>query len=65
MPGGAGLFSPLQQAMANDPPFIRITPFIKQALHDWRTIAKQLECISTHVKQLVPNTPNYVSYASN
>eukprot|EP00957_Ditylum_brightwellii_P149047 11348952-Ditylum_brightwellii.AAC.1 len=48
--------------MANDPPFITITPFIKQALHDRHTILKQLEHIPTHVKKLVPNTPNYVGY---
>eukprot|EP00957_Ditylum_brightwellii_P177020 13485390-Ditylum_brightwellii.AAC.1 len=62
MPGGTGLFSPLQQAMANDPPFTTITPFIQQALHDWCTILKQLERIPTYVKQLIPNTPNYIGY---
>jgi hypothetical protein len=63
IPGGSGLFSPLQQAMAGDPKYIKIDKYIKTALQDWRTIIHYLKHNPTSVKQLVADIPDIVQYS--
>ena len=53
MPGGKGLFSPLQLAMLGNPPFITLSDDLKQTLRDWRSIIKYMESHPTSVQQLV------------
>ena len=65
IPGGAGLFSPLQVAMAGDPKYITIDPYLKVALEDWRTIIHFLKIHPISVKQLVANIPNIVCYGDS
>jgi hypothetical protein len=62
VPGGAGLFSPLQVAMAGDPKVITITKYLKSALEDWRTIIHMLKNTPTSVRQLVADIPAIIGY---
>ena len=62
MPGGWGLFSPIYKALQGDPKTIHITPSLREALRDWRTIIKQAAAIPTHVLQLVDGLPNFLAY---
>ena len=62
IPGGAGLFSPLQMAMRGSPKLIVINRFLKMALEDWRTIIQRLARVPTPVHQLVPDFPSYIGY---
>ena len=63
IPGGAGLFSPIQMAMKNDPEFITLTSDLKQILADWRYIVQHLSRHPTSVLQLVTNYPDYLGYS--
>lgn len=60
--GGKGLFSPIWSAMAANPPFIRITPELKQTLFDWRVVIQKLADAPTHITLLVPKSPSYLQY---
>ena len=62
IPNGKGLFTPINQAMINEPPTIALTPLIKQALKDWITIIRAMEARPTCVLELKPGTPHYVGY---
>ena len=62
MPGGWGLFSPLYMALRGDPDFINMTPYLRQALTDWKTIIRQIDKIPTHVLQLVPGIPDFLGF---
>ena len=53
MPGGWGLFSPIQRALQGDPKFITMSDDLKECLSDWKTILKHLSEHPTHVLQLV------------
>ena len=62
MPGGWGLFSTLQMCMAGQRATIPITPFLREAFRDWRTIIKQISTQPTHVWQLVAEFPDFLGY---
>ena len=62
MPGGWGLFSPIYRALQGSPTTIQLTPTIREALRDWRTIIKQAAAIPTHVLQLMDGLPNFLAY---
>ena len=53
MPGGWGLFSPVQRALQNDPKMIPMDKEMVHCLEDWITILKHLAKHPTHVLQLV------------
>ena len=63
IPGATGLFSPLQQAMVGAPESITITPLIREALTEWRTLVKRLRDNPTCVLQLVQSDPQYISHS--
>jgi hypothetical protein len=63
MPGGKGLFSPLQRALIGNPPFIQLTPALKQTLSDWRNIVRQIAKQPTSVLQLVMELPSFIGYS--
>eukprot|EP00957_Ditylum_brightwellii_P201232 15324689-Ditylum_brightwellii.AAC.1 len=51
--GGTGIFSPLQMAMKGSPDYIRLIPWIQEALIDWTFLVKYLKAHPTLVRQLV------------
>ena len=63
IPGGAGLFSPIQTSMAGDPPHIHINDEMKQILSDWRYIVHYMSKNPTSVLQLVVEYPDFVGYS--
>ncbi len=63
IPGGAGLFSPIQAAMIHDPPFITLTPDLKEVLKDWRSLIQQMKTHPTSVLQLAVDYPKYIGYS--
>ena len=63
IPGGAGLFSPIQTAMTGDPSHIEITDEMKQILSDWRYIIHYMSKNPTSVLQLVVEYPDFVGYS--
>ena len=62
LPGGTGLFSPLQLAMVGNPTEVKLTPSLQHALRDWRTIVQHLAAHPTSVGLLVPSNPNFLEY---
>jgi hypothetical protein len=62
VPGGSGLFSPLQAAMVGNPKYINVDKYLKVALEDWRTIIHFQKTHPISVKQLVANIPNIIGY---
>ena len=65
IPGGTGLFSPIQMAMAHDPEFINITPELKIILTDWRYMIQFLQKNPTSVLQLIVEIPHYLGYSDS
>jgi hypothetical protein len=63
LPGGKGLFSPLQMAMTGSPPFINLTKDIKAVLKDWQHLIAHMNNNPTSVLQLVVNLPDYIAYS--
>ena len=63
IPGGWGLFSPIQMAMKGNPRQVPITPFLAEMLKDWKTILKEISLIPTHVLQLVDGYPDFLGYS--
>jgi hypothetical protein len=63
LPHGRALFSPLQRAMKNNPPFISLTPELHQILDDWRYIIGYMKNHPTSVLQLVQNYPDYIGHS--
>ena len=62
VPGGQGLLSPLHAALKGTPPFVTITPIIKQTLLDWHSVKQHLALHPTPVSLLVPKYPNFIQY---
>ena len=62
LPGGWGLFTPIDMALKDEPDFITMTPSLRQCLEDWRCIVQSLNKSSTSVLQLVVLPPTYISY---
>ena len=65
IPGGTGLFSPLQRAMSHNPDFINITKELIIILHDWRYMIHFLLQHPTSVLQLIVELPNYLGYSDS
>jgi hypothetical protein len=63
LPGGKGLFSPIQMAMAGNPDFINMTDDLKVVLTDWQYLLSQMKRVPTSVLQLTPNYPDYIGYS--
>ena len=63
IPGGKGLFSPLQFAMLNDPDFIPLTPHLKCTLEDWRYIIHHMKKHPCSVLQLAIDYPHFLGYS--
>ena len=62
IPGGKGLFSPIYRALKGTPPVITITPLLKSALLDWRTIIHQFASSPSPVRLLIPQPPHFLQY---
>ena len=65
LPGGKGLFSPIQQAMAKNPSFINITKDLITVLTDWKRIIKHMAKNPSSVLQLVTSYPDYIGYSDS
>ena len=65
IPGGQGLFSPFDQALAGNKPFITITTDLQVALTDWIQLIRQMKSTPTHVCQLTPDYPSYIGYSDS
>jgi hypothetical protein len=63
IPGGTGLFSPLQMAMLGNPAYIKIDKYLTSTLCDWRTIIHHMKGNPVSVRQLVTDFPNFVGYS--
>ncbi len=62
IPNGRALSSPIYQATRHQPQNIRITPYLKQALLDWKTLLRQISKRPTHVLELAPTLPAYIGF---
>ena len=62
IPGGKGLFSPIYRALQGTPPVITITPLLKSALLDWRTIIHQFAASPSPIRLLIPQPPHFLQY---
>ena len=58
IPGGTGLFSPMQVALEGTNQWLRITPDLTQCLQDWGVIIKYMGRHTTQVRQMVNNLPH-------
>jgi hypothetical protein len=63
LPGGKGLFSPIQMDMAGNPNFVNMINDIKTVLTDWVHLLSQMKQTPTSVLQLTSNYPNYIGYS--
>ena len=63
LPCGRALFSPLQQAMRHNPPFVPLTSELKQILEDWEYIINFMKNHPTSVLQLLYNYPDYIGHS--
>jgi hypothetical protein len=62
IPAGRGLFSPIYNALAKSSSTIKITPQLRQALRDWSSLLRLIGSRPTNVLELIPQTPDYISY---
>ncbi len=62
MPNGRGLTSPIYNAMKKHIDDIPITAEVKLALEDWKVMLKEMTERPTHVRELVPDAPDYIGY---
>jgi hypothetical protein len=65
IPGGTGLFTPIQMAMSGNPSFIPLTSELKCILKDWQHMIKYMDDNPTSVLQLVQNYPDYIGYSDS
>jgi hypothetical protein len=63
LPGGKGLFSPIQLAMSGSPDFINMTHDIQVVLSDWVKLLMQIKKTPTSVLQLTSNYPDNIGYS--
>jgi hypothetical protein len=63
LPGGKGLFSPIQMAMAGNPDFINLTEDLITVLTDWQRLLTHMQKHPTSVLQLMSNYPDYIGYS--
>ena len=62
IPGGKGLLSPIHEALKTIPKSVKLTPYLKMTLRDWRTLVQQLAQHPTPIQFLVRNYPSYIQY---
>ena len=62
IPGGKGLFSPIFKALRTTTKTVKITPELRSALKDWKTLVQHLATNPTPVQLLVSEYPNYIQY---
>ena len=62
IPGGEGLFSPLQLALQRGRPTATVTicPNTRRCLQEWMLLADSLACRPTAITDLVPCPPHYI-----
>ena len=65
IPGGAGLFSPIQQALVGNKQWIKVTQDLTQCFQDWGAMIKYMATNPTHVLQLVKGLPHYVGFSDS
>ena len=65
IPGGAGLFSPIQQALQGNHQWIKVSSTLKTCFQDWGAIVKHMAKHPTQVKQLVRGLPSYVGFSDS
>ena len=65
IPGGAGMFSPVNVAPKGTIQWLRIPPDLTQCLQDWGEIIKRMVRHTTQVRQLVKNLPHYIGYSDS
>ena len=65
IPGGAGLFSPIQQGLVGNKQWIKVKPDLTQCFQDWGAIIKYMASNPTHVLQLVKGLPHYVGFSDS
>ena len=65
IPGGSGLFSPIQRSMTNNPDFINITNELITILTDWRYMIQFLIKHPTSVQQVTVEYPHYIGYSDS
>ena len=65
IPGGAGLFSPIQQALKGSAQWIKVTTNLSTCFQDWGAIIKHMAKTPTHVQQLVKGLPDYVGFSDS
>ena len=63
IPGGAGLFSPIDMAatQAKDD-IVHITEHLKATLQDWRALVNSFKTTPTPIELLLADWPNYINY---
>ena len=65
IPGGSGLFSPVQMAMQGTKPWIAVSSELTQCFNDWGAIIKHMKRTPTSVLQLVKTFPHYIVYSDS
>ena len=63
IPGGAGMFPPIQVELKGTRQWLRVTPDLTQCLQDWGDIIKYMGRYTTQVRQLVNSLPQYIGYS--
>lgn len=63
LPGGPGLFSPIDVAMKGEPTIITLSPALRTCLMDWRYFIKFMGKNPTLVLQLTKQFPNYIGFS--
>ena len=63
IPGGAGMFSPIQFALKGTSQWLCITPDLTQCIQYWGVIIKHMGIHTTRVRQLGNNLPHYIGYS--
>ena len=65
IPGGSGLFSPIQVMLKVTRQWLRVTPDLTQCLQDWGGVIKHIGKHTTQVHQLANNLPHYIGYSDS
>ena len=65
LPGGSGLFSPIQHALKRSKLWVKVTSQLTECFHDWGAIIKHMRKHSTSILQLVKHFPHYIGYSDS
>ena len=60
IPGGEGLFSPIQVSLKGKRQWLSIIHDQTQHIQDWEEIIKHMGRHTTQVRQMVKNLPHYI-----